>query len=228
MAQHVARVDRVDRRARSTSDALAPVFKRLSRFGLHLIAILLGIVLMLPFYWALASSLKQVQEVRLVPPTLWPASPQWQNFPDTWNVRLFAGWVANPIFLTAVAMAVSIVLAAFAGRAVARAGVSLGGAVLGVLSVLFLGTAFLLMPWALEQTTLVANSQMAIGLTPIAAVAVAVVCYRFARSESFEQGTRTIVAVAVALFPPALLLIVNSGIFQQLGWFSNSIFLTVV
>jgi ABC-type glycerol-3-phosphate transport system permease component len=229
MAQHVARVDRIERRARSTtSDALAPVFKRLSRIGLHLIAVIMGIVLMLPFYWALASSLKQVQEVRLVPPTLWPSSPQWSNYPDTWNVRLFAGWVGNPIFLTAVAMAVSIILAAFAGRAFARSGVSVGGLVLGILSVLFLATAFVLTPSALEQTTLVANSQLAIGLTLISVVGVAIACYRLARSDSVESDTRTVIAVAVALIPPVLLLIVNSGIFQQLGWFSNSVFLTVV
>ena len=228
MAQHVARVDRVERRARSTSDALAPVFKRLSRIGLHLIAVIMGVLLMLPFYWAVASSLKQVQEVRLVPPMLWPTSPQWTNYPATWNVRLFAGWVANPIFLTAVAMTVSIITAAFAGRAFARSGVSLGGVVLSVLSVLFLAVAFVLTPTAMEQTSLVGNSLMAIGLTPIAVVAVAIACYLFARSESFEQGTRTMIAVAVALIPPALLLVVNSGIFQQAGWFSNSIFLTAV
>ena len=227
MAQHVARVDRVGQGGRS-SVALLPAIKLLQRFGLHLIAVILGILLMLPFYWALASSLKQVQEVRLVPPLLWPSRPQWHNYADTWNVRLFAGWVSNPIFLTAVAMAISIVLAAFAGRAFARSGVSAGGVVLGVLAALFLATAAVLTPWALEQTTLVANSLVVIGATPIAVVGVAVVCYLFARSDSFERDTRTIIAVAVALFPPVLLLIVNSGIFQQLGWFSNSLFLTAV
>ena len=73
MAQHAARVDRAV--PRTSADALLPAMKLLSRFGLHLLAILLGIILMLPFYWALVSSLKMPHEVRLVPPTLLPTVP---------------------------------------------------------------------------------------------------------------------------------------------------------
>ena len=43
------------------------------RFSLHLIAIALGAVLMLPFYWAAIGSLKRMTEVRQIPLVWWPA-----------------------------------------------------------------------------------------------------------------------------------------------------------
>ena len=46
-------------------------FRLARRFGLHLIAVLLGILLMLPFYWALIGSLKQMTEVRQIPLVWW-------------------------------------------------------------------------------------------------------------------------------------------------------------
>jgi multiple sugar transport system permease protein len=92
----------------------------LGRFGLHTVAILIGIILMLPFYWALASSLKQVQEVRQIPPVLWPKVPQWENYVVVWNVRLFTSWVTNTFFLTIVGTTGIIFSTSLAGYAFAR------------------------------------------------------------------------------------------------------------
>jgi multiple sugar transport system permease protein len=92
----------------------------LGRFGLHTVAILIGIILMLPFYWALASSLKQVQEVRQIPPVLWPKVPQWENYVVVWNVRLFTNWVTNTFFLTIVGTTGIIFSTSLAGYAFAR------------------------------------------------------------------------------------------------------------
>ena len=118
MAQHAARVDRTV--PRSSTDALQPAVKLLRRFGLHLLAIGIGAILMLPFYWALISSLKMPHEVRLVPPTLLPTIPQWYNYVDVWNVRLFTGWVWNTIFLTVVASTGVVVSSSMGGYAFAR------------------------------------------------------------------------------------------------------------
>ena len=76
---------------------------RMPRVGLYVIAVLLGIVLMLPFYWAVIGSLKQTTEVRQIPLIWWPAIPQWLNYRDVWNVRFFPNWVWNSVFLTVVA-----------------------------------------------------------------------------------------------------------------------------
>jgi multiple sugar transport system permease protein len=118
MARPLARAGRTA--APASSDALLPLFRWLRRGGLHLLAILLGILLMLPFYWALSSSLKQVQEVRQIPPLWWPSVAQWHNYADVWSVRYFAGWIQNSVFLTVVATLGTVVSSSLAGYAFAR------------------------------------------------------------------------------------------------------------
>jgi ABC-type glycerol-3-phosphate transport system permease component len=90
------------------------------RFGLHLLAVLLGIVLMLPFYWALIGSLKQMMEVRQIPLVWWPAVLQWQNYADVWNVRFFPNWVINSVVLTVIATTGTVTSSSLAGFAFAR------------------------------------------------------------------------------------------------------------
>jgi ABC-type glycerol-3-phosphate transport system permease component len=92
----------------------------LTRFGLHALAVILGIILMLPFFWAFSSSLKQVHEVRLIPPVIWPSQPQIQNYVDVWNVRFFAGWFWNTVFLTVIATIGTVTSSSMAGYAFAR------------------------------------------------------------------------------------------------------------
>src|SRR5262249_35318344 len=92
----------------------------LRRTPLHVLAIVLGVVLMLPFYWAIIGSLKQVTEVRQIPPVWWPSVPQWNNYADVWNVRFFPFWVWNSIFLTVVATTGTVLSSSLAGYAFAR------------------------------------------------------------------------------------------------------------
>jgi multiple sugar transport system permease protein len=94
--------------------------RRGGRFGLYVIAVLLGIVLMLPFYWALIGSLKQSTEVRQIPLIWWPAIPQWINYLDVWNVRFFPNWVWNSVLLTVIATTGTVVSSSLAGFAFAR------------------------------------------------------------------------------------------------------------
>jgi multiple sugar transport system permease protein len=118
MAQHAARVEGAA--SRSTADALLPATAFLRRFGLHLLAIAISLILMLPFFWALSSSLKQAGEVRQIPPLWLPSVPQWHNYADVWNVRLFPTWYWNSIFLTVVATTGTVVSSSLAGYAFAR------------------------------------------------------------------------------------------------------------
>ena len=97
-----------------------PVGAVLPRFGLQLLAVLLGIALMLPFYWALISSLKDGPEVRHIPIDWWPRVAQWHNYLDVWTVRYFGNWVFNSVFLTIVATAGTLVSSSLAGYAFAR------------------------------------------------------------------------------------------------------------
>ena len=90
------------------------------RFGLYAVAVVLGIILMLPFYWAVISSLKQMNEVRHIPLVWWPLVPQWQNYLDVWTVRFFSNWVFNSILLTTIATAGTVISSSLAGYAFAR------------------------------------------------------------------------------------------------------------
>jgi multiple sugar transport system permease protein len=118
MAQNVARARHAAQRTRS--DAFAPAMHMLRRTALHLLAVVLMIILMAPFYWAVASSLKHMYEVRQIPPVWWPAEPQWRNYIDVWNVRFFTNWVSNSVFLTLVATTGTVISSSLAGYAFAR------------------------------------------------------------------------------------------------------------
>lgn len=103
-----------------TTDRAWQVRWFLGRFGLHLTCIVLGIMLMLPFYWAVVSSLKTAAEVRALPPVWWPPIPQWQNYPEVWTGTLFGRWAANTVFLTFMATTGQVLSASLAGYAFAR------------------------------------------------------------------------------------------------------------
>lgn len=104
-----------------TSRRTRPVSMHLvGRIALYAIAVGLGILLMLPFYWALIGSLKQITEVRQIPPVWLPKVPQWINYADVWGTRFFPQWVMNSIFLTVVATTGTVVSSSLAGYAFAR------------------------------------------------------------------------------------------------------------
>jgi len=120
MAQGAATLPRQTASPRPMRNRRPKVGALLRRYGLHLIAIMLGIVLMLPFYWAVISSLKLGTEVREIPLVWWPRVAQWSNYADIWNVRFFPLWVWNSIFLTVVATTGTVVSSSLAGFAFAR------------------------------------------------------------------------------------------------------------
>jgi ABC-type glycerol-3-phosphate transport system permease component len=88
--------------------------------GLYAIAIAVGIVLVLPYYWAVIGSLKQMFEVRQLPLVWWPTVVQWVNYWDVWHVRYFPNWFANSVFLTVVATTGTVISSSLAGFAFAR------------------------------------------------------------------------------------------------------------
>jgi len=62
--------------------------KRPDLLGRNLIYQLLlagAFFMVLPFYWMIATSLKEGTEAMAYPPTWWPRAAQWQNYPEAWN-----------------------------------------------------------------------------------------------------------------------------------------------
>ena len=92
----------------------------LGRGLLHLIAAGLGILLMIPFLWALISSFKPVYEIRVLPPTFWPSRFAWSNYPEVLSSTNFMAWVQNSVFITLLAVLGTVITASLAGYAFAR------------------------------------------------------------------------------------------------------------
>lgn len=64
-----------------------------------------AILFMLPFLFALTSSLKTPQELRIFPPAFLPAVPQWQNYPSLFELANipYGIWYENSVIITLLA-----------------------------------------------------------------------------------------------------------------------------
>lgn len=49
---------------------------------LHIVLIVASVAFLFPLLWLVSTSLKPIEETMRVPPTLWPAHPQWHNYRD--------------------------------------------------------------------------------------------------------------------------------------------------
>jgi ABC-type glycerol-3-phosphate transport system permease component len=92
----------------------------LGRFGLHAVALVLTVVLMGPFVWAILSSLKPDTEIKQLPPVLWPSTFVWYNYVEVWTTKLFAIWTRNTLIITLLATSGTVLTAALGGYAFAR------------------------------------------------------------------------------------------------------------
>jgi multiple sugar transport system permease protein len=76
-----------------------------------------GLLMMAPFLWMISTSLKTRAEVFATPPTLFPVTAQWHNYPDMWNALPFASFFLNSIklaTLNTIGQLISCSMAAFA------------------------------------------------------------------------------------------------------------------
>ena len=76
-----------------------------------------GLLMMAPFLWMISTSLKTRAEVFATPPTLFPITAQWHNYPDMWNALPFASFFLNSIklaTLNTIGQLISCSMAAFA------------------------------------------------------------------------------------------------------------------
>ena len=53
-----------------------------STLAVHLLLILGAVIMVFPLAWMLITSIKTITEATIIPPTLWPQVPQWQNWSD--------------------------------------------------------------------------------------------------------------------------------------------------
>ncbi len=86
---------------------------RMEKGGVYLILILVTIVLGLPFFWMMTTSLKTPQEIAIYPPTLLPRHWLWENFSAAWAVAPFDIYYFNSIFTGLASTLLQVLFALF-------------------------------------------------------------------------------------------------------------------
>lgn len=80
-----------------------------------------AIIMILPLYWMVATSLKSYPETLAYPPKFIPSVPQWINYVDAWHSQTyFARYFYNSFYVTIVTMVTEVVMTIFASYAFAR------------------------------------------------------------------------------------------------------------
>ncbi|MCL4835764.1 MAG: carbohydrate ABC transporter permease [Caldilineaceae bacterium] len=87
---------------------------------LYLIAAILGVVFMFPFFWTIMSSLKSIQEISRFPPVWIPEVLQWGNYTRTLTIVPFALWTYNSFFVVTLSTLGTVLSASLVAYSFAR------------------------------------------------------------------------------------------------------------
>lgn len=93
---------------------------RPGRIALYLVLSLGAVFCAFPFVWMILSALKTREEVTHLPPTIFPAHPQWQNFRTAWELAPFGRYFLNTGLVAACVVAGTMVTSLLAAYAFAR------------------------------------------------------------------------------------------------------------
>ena len=68
-------------------------------WGVYATLTLICLASLFPFFWTVASSLKQPSEIYVFPPAWVPAVPQWKNYARVFQLAPFHVWVGNSLYV---------------------------------------------------------------------------------------------------------------------------------
>ena len=95
--------------------------KRIGKFFIYLILIIIAAAMLIPFLWMLSASIKTDREVFQMNPFVWiPENPRWSNYVDIWTKIPFATFVKNTVFLTIVVTILQLLTSSFAAYSFAK------------------------------------------------------------------------------------------------------------
>ena len=92
----------------------------LSKTVIYIIIIVIAIGFMLPYGFALTSSLKTHAEIHLFPPRPLPSKPRWDNYPEVFRQVTFARFIWNSIVVVILAGVGQMTTSAMVGYGFAR------------------------------------------------------------------------------------------------------------
>lgn len=95
--------------------------KRVGKFFIYLILIIIAAAMLIPFLWMLSASIKTDRQVFQMNPFVWiPENPRWSNYVDIWTKIPFATFVKNTVFLTIVVTILQLLTSSFAAYSFAK------------------------------------------------------------------------------------------------------------
>jgi multiple sugar transport system permease protein/raffinose/stachyose/melibiose transport system permease protein len=93
--------------------------KRTARLGLTLLQILLGVVILLPFFWMVSVSLKPAAEPFAIPARLWPDDPTLENYVTAFRPE-FRLYFLNSVVVSLSTVVITVTLALLAAYTFTR------------------------------------------------------------------------------------------------------------
>ena len=96
-----------------------PSSERLYKIFIYVVLAMLAIVIIVPVAWVFLASVKQNSEFYGDPWTL-PAGLYWQNFVDAWNAASMGSYMLNSVIVTALSLALLLVVALPAAYCLSR------------------------------------------------------------------------------------------------------------
>ena len=114
------RSPRAGRAARSGRTGRPAQTSRSGSVVVHTILIVGAVVMVVPFFWELMTSLKTFAESTAVPPKVFPAQAQWVNFSSVFAALPFGTQFVNTVIMTVARTAGQVLFCSAAGFAFAR------------------------------------------------------------------------------------------------------------
>ncbi|HEY3437723.1 MAG TPA: carbohydrate ABC transporter permease [Actinotalea sp.] len=100
--------------------ATSAVKPRRSHLVIHVVLIVGSLLMILPFFWEVSTSLKTYAESISVPPTIFPSSPVWKNYADVFVTLPFGAQFLNTVLMTLARTIGQVFFCSAAGYAFAR------------------------------------------------------------------------------------------------------------
>ena len=94
--------------------------KRLSKALVYVLLVMGGVVVSVPFFWMLSTSLKAQMDVYLFPPQWIPNPIMWENYVEVFELWPFWDYVRNSLLVTGGAVVGKLIASSLAGYGFAR------------------------------------------------------------------------------------------------------------
>jgi multiple sugar transport system permease protein len=94
--------------------------KYLGSTMLHCALIACALTMIIPFFWLVSTSLKELSQIFNLPPNWIPDPFVWSNYPDSWNALPFGRAYWNSFYIAAIVVTSQLLTCSMAGYAFAR------------------------------------------------------------------------------------------------------------